>query len=164
MRAPGKIEPVIYFRCYDPSLANPSRPRGYLLIAPYTACPTPFGYEQCAAETLADVDKLEAALVQQEREGWEQEAEIDEMKFSEARNAVRDRLYARMTSAATDEWEKEFIRLYLQLRDERKKEMYRQRFLERQAYLWARHNDTPAGRQVDEEKVSEHVEGFGKQV
>lgn len=158
MRAPGKIEPVIYFRCYDPELASPHRPRGYLLIAPYTACPTPLGYEQCAAETLAEVDKLEAILVRQEREGWEQELEIEETKFSEARNKIRDNLYARMTSSSTDEWEKEFIRLYLQLRDERKKEKYRQRFLERSAYLWARHNDTPPGRGVDEEKVIEHVD------
>ena len=48
------------------------------------------------------------------------------------------------------------IRLYLQLRDERKKETYRQRWLERQTYLWARHNDTPKNREVDDEKF--HVD------
>ena len=163
MRAPGKIEPVIYFTCGSQELSNPSRPIGYVLIAPYTDCPTPEGYRREFADTLAEVDRLEATLVRQEYEGQQQEMEIEEVKFSAARDQIRDNLYRRMISSETDEWEREFIRLYLQLRDERKKAMYRQRFLERKSYLWARHYDTPRGRGVDEEKVSEHVDG-GSQV
>lgn len=154
MRAPGKIEPVVYFVCGDPNVTNPRRPRGFILIAPYTDCPVPDGYSREFAETLAEVDRLETILVRQLREDFEREAQLEESLFSQQRQQIVDDLRARMTSADCDEWEKEFIRLYLQLKDERKRENYRQRYFERTAYLWARHNDTPKNRGVDEEKAN----------
>jgi hypothetical protein len=150
----GRIEPTIYFRCYSSEKSNPQRPVGYLLIAPYTECPTPSGYERCEALYLNDVYKLEKVLVQQERDGWEQEAELEEERFAERRAAVRDKLYARMTSSATSEYEREFISEWLKLRDDKKRAKYAQFYTERQAYLHALHFDTPSGRRVDEEKFS----------
>jgi hypothetical protein len=149
MRKPGTIEPIVYFVNH----ADPNHPVGYIILAPYSECPAPNGYQKEGVDTLSGVDRLEKILVDQERRDWEREAEYNEKLIGEKKSEIRDRLYAKMTSSSTDPWEKEFIRLYLYLREE-KKQKYQQRYLERTAYLWARHNDTPKGRGVDEEKVS----------
>ena len=154
MTSTGKIEPIIYFVCYAPYLANPPRPPGYVLIAPYTDCPTPAGYERYEVQYLSDAYKLEKLLTQQEMEQWERETEVEMPRMEEFHRGIRDRLYARMISSATDVYEQEFIREWLKLRDDKKKEFYAQRLAERQMYLHALHFDTPAGRRVDEEKVS----------
>ena len=163
MRAPGKIEPVYYFKCYDSALANPSRPVGYVLISPYSDCPAPEGYEKYAAEYLNEVDQLEAVLVRQEQDTARYNAERFAILDEAHDRKVLDKFRAKISSSGTNEWEKEFLRLYLQLRPERRAK-YRQRFLEYTSYLWARHNDTPPGRRVDEEKVVDHVDGIGRQV
>jgi len=131
MRKPGCIEPVIYFRYPD----------GHLTLAPYSDFPTPPNAIREGAETLAQVDRLERVLQQQELDRGEREMQHDSEMIESASARIRDSLYARMTSGSTTEWEKEFLRLYLQLRDERKREKYRQRYLEYSMYLSARHND-----------------------
>jgi hypothetical protein len=147
------IEPVVYFICYDSDRTNPPRPKGYLLIAPYTDCPAPSGYERREARYLHEAYDLERRLVRQERDGWEQEAELESQRFSDRQAVIRDRLYQRMISSSTDVYEQEFIRAWLQLKDEQKRERYAQRLGERQMYLHALHFDTPKGRRVDEETV-----------
>ena len=130
MRKPGTIEPVIYFRFSD----------GHLMLAPYSDFPTPENAIREGAETLAQVDRLQERLVAQEKLEWEREVETDSARFQTRMDEVRDRLYARMTSSSTSEYEKEFIKLYLQLRNE-KRAKYQQRWLERTAYLHAREFD-----------------------
>jgi hypothetical protein len=153
MRKPGQIEPVFYFL----NGADPNHRPGYVMLAPYTGggdrclCPTPEGYRLEYADTLSAVDKLERTLQLQERESAELEGQREVELLEARRKEIRDRIYQRISSSETDEWNKEFYRLYLQLSDERKKKMYRQRFLERESYLYARHNDTPKGRRADEE-------------
>jgi hypothetical protein len=134
---PGCIEPVIFYV----NGADPAHPPGYVLLAPYSDFPTPDGYRREYADTLKDVDKLEARLQQQERDACEQEAEMDAARFEARKQAVRDRLYAKMISDSTSEYDKEFIRGYLQLREERTREKYRNLKLQRDMFLWARHND-----------------------
>lgn len=140
MRKPGCIEPVIFFRY----------PSGHLTLAPYSDFPTPDGAIREYADTLAAVDALEARLQQQERAEWEREAQRDEELLFARRKALRDRIYQHMASSETDPWNKEFLRLYIQLDDD-KKDRFRQRFLEREMYLHARHNDIGKGRRADEE-------------
>jgi hypothetical protein len=135
-RTAGNIEPVIYFVNHR----DPAHPPGYLMLAPYSDFPTPEGYERCGADTLREVDRLQARLIEQERRQWESELERDEAQFQAKSDEVRDRLYARMTSISTPEFEKEFIRLYLSLRID-KRERHRQRWMERTAYLHAREMD-----------------------
>jgi len=142
MRKPGCIEPVIYFRFPD----------GHLTLAPYSDFPTPAGAIREGADTLAQVDRLQAILVEQERREWEREVEGDVARFQARMDQVRDRLYARMTSSSTSEYEKEFIRLYLQLRND-KRAKHRQRWLERTAYLYAREYDL-GNRRADTEEFN----------
>lgn len=149
MRKMGSLEPVIYFINH----LDRSHPEGFHVLAPYSSFPTPEGYERAAAETLADVDRLQRILIEQERREWEREAIVNEVLVAERRQAVRDRLYARMIGAGTSEYEREFIRLYLELRED-KRERYRQRFMERTAFLWAREMDARRDRRVDAERVN----------
>jgi len=142
MRKPGTIEPVIYFRFPD----------GHLMLAPYSDFPTPENAIREGAETLAQVDRLQERLVAQERVEWAREVETDAARFQSRMDEVRDRLYARMTSSSTSEYEKEFIKLYLQLRNE-KRAKYQQRWLERTAYLHAREFDI-GNRRADVEEFN----------
>src|SRR5882724_4678591 len=143
MRKPGCIEPVIYWQ----------HPDGHLTLAPFSSAPTPEDCNRYEADTLAAVDTLCARLCQQEHEAAEREMRQD-MNFREPREkAIRDRLYQRMTSGSTTEYEREFIKLYMQLRDERKRETYRQRYKEYSWYLHAREHDL-GSRRADEESVN----------
>lgn len=143
MRKPGTIEPVFYFS----NGTDPAHEPGYVMLAPYTgggdrcSCPTPEGYRLEYADTLPDVDKLERRLQEQCRREFEAEGLREETKFAGRREAIRERILRHISSSDLDEYNKEFLRLWIQLSDERKRKMYAQRFLERETFLWARHND-----------------------
>ena len=141
MRKPGCIEPVVYFRYPD----------GHVNLAPYTSFPTPDNAIREEADTLNKVDELLVILQRQELERGEREMEAEEDRFAPGRQSVRDRIYARITSGQTTEYEKEFLKLYLQLRDDRKRQRYQQRLLEYHMYLYARENDLGSRRADTEE-------------
>lgn len=153
MRKPGTIEPVFYFV----NGSNPNHILGYVMLAPYTGggdrclCPTPEGYHLEYADTLPAVTKLERKLQQQESEQAEREGQRETELLERRRKELRDRIYQRIASSDTDEWNKEFYRLYLQLSDDRKRKKYQQRFLERQSYLYALHHDLGKRRADSEE-------------
>jgi len=154
MRKPGCIEPIIYFV----NGTDPAHEPGFIMLAPYSDFPTPAGYRCEAAETLPEARKLEAQLVAQERRATELELLHDEASFQPKREAIRDKLYARMTSSATGEYEKEFLRLYMDLRDERKRRKYEELYLQRTSYLWALHHDLGSRRaDVEEFKAERHT-------
>jgi hypothetical protein len=131
MRKPGCVAAVIYFRY----------PNGHLVLAPFTDCPTPDGAIKEEADTLTQIDKLVDQLRKQEYETSQREMHYDQSLMASKDKEIRDRIYQRISSSATTEYEKEFLRLYMQLRDERKRETYRQRFMEAQWYLHARENN-----------------------
>ena len=143
MRKPGTVAPVVYFRY----------PSGHLTLAPFTACPTPDGAIREEADTLSQIDRLVDTLRKQEYESSQREMQHDMNQFATIERSIRDRIYQRMTSSSTSEYEKEFLRLYMQLRDERKRELYRQRFLEAQWFLHSREFDL-GDRDASKEEVN----------
>ena len=143
------MESVIFFRNY----ADPTRPRGWVLLAPYSACPPPLGYERDGADTLSKVDKLQAILESQELAERTADVLHDERVFGPKRDEIRARLYARMTSGDCPQYEKDFIGAYLSHRIDRRAKWHA-KYMEYQAYLHAREFDTPKDRRVDEEKVN----------
>ena len=106
----------------------------------FTVCPP--GYDRFEANTLDEVDRLQKELQAATYRRCQQEQMRDEVAFQESRKRVVDSLNAKLASAATTEYEKEFIRLYIQLRDE-KREAYKKRFACDTAYLELRENDKP---------------------
>jgi hypothetical protein len=141
MRKPGCIEPVIFFRY----------PNGHLTLAPYSEFPTPDGAIREEAHTLREVDVLERRLQQQEHENWEREAQRDESLLEQRRAKLKARLYARMTSSTTDQYEKDFIREWMKLRNDHPKKLYHADQF--QCYLTARHFDI-GNRPADKESFN----------
>jgi hypothetical protein len=141
----GRLSPIIYYENVD----------GVIVLPPTTEDARYFyekrgadgrsfkdnGFEIREADTLQAVDTLQRRLVEAERRRLGDVAERDE-RVSEAIWKKRgEDLRARLVSGSTSEYEKDFIRLYLQLRDE-KRAKHRQRWLEAQMYLEAREFDS----------------------
>lgn len=145
----GSLDAPIYFVNH----ADPAHPPGYIMLAPYSDFATPFGYVRHIADDLPAVDRLQKQLQEQEYREWERESARDLEMLKTRFTASRDRLYARMTSSACPPYERDFIRGYLQLQDE-KREKHRRNFECRAAYLWARENDIPKGRHANEESFN----------
>ena len=145
----GTLDAIIYFVNHR----NPAHHEGFVMLAPYSDCPTPEGYSREYADTLSAVDRLQATLLEQERREWEREAINDEMIMGARQREIVDRLRQRMCSSSTTPYERDFIAAYLQLREE-KRDKYRQRFSERTAYLNVLAHETPRGRRPNEERVN----------
>jgi hypothetical protein len=137
--APGRVEPIVDFASRDGEVVLPPTTEDARWL--YRTYYQNRGWEWCEASTLAEVDALQDRLVSLEKDKMDREMEHDEKLLAPKREEIRSNLSQRMISAKTGEWEKEFIRLYMQLRDEKKKEAYRQRYLERTSYLWIREMD-----------------------
>ena len=145
MRKLGTLDPVIYF----------DNARGEIVLPPTTSDARYFyegfrdatgktyrdrGFEYREAETLAEIDALQRRLVERDRRDNERKLQYDEAARGEAWRRIGDSLRARMVSSSTSAYEREFIELYLRLR-EGKRTRHRQRWLERTSYLWAREFD-----------------------
>ena len=144
------FEPVYYFINYKSRDHEP----GYILMSPYTGCPSPEGYREEYADNLPAVRRLEKILQRQEQVKCQSEWEKNESLIGPGQQAVRDRMYARMISGRTSPYERDYIKAWFQLKDEKKKEKYEAIYEQQQAYLHALHFDTPKGRAVDKEEVS----------
>jgi hypothetical protein len=140
------LSTVIYFV----NKLDPNYPQHYHVLAPYSSFATPWGWERREADDLPSVDQLQRTLENQERRKAERDIFREETVFSQLRNRVRDSLYERMVSDSTSQYEKDYIREYLKLREE-KRHKYQQRFRERALYLAARENDARPGRKPNEE-------------
>lgn len=98
-------------------------------------------WEWREAGTLADVDRLQKRLVDQENRRSNHMAQTVGDRSRAITDAVADNLRQRMCSSATSAFEREFIGLYLKLRED-KRETYRQRLTEAQWFMWAREMDS----------------------
>ncbi len=151
----GTLTPVVYFRC----------PLGHVILAPYSDCPTPAHCEftspvngiRCAspcereyADTLAAISKLERALTAQENLKFAAERQFDEAQCEAGRQAVRDRLMQKLWSSHTPESEKDFIREWIKLTDEKRAKHY-SKFEQYSVYINAAHYDL-GNRRADEER------------
>lgn len=142
----GSLAAPVYFvnQCDD------KYPTGYYILAPYSSFPTPHGWLRYEADDLRQVDRLQKILLQQELDRAQRENIREEMVFGPLRQIVRDRLYARMTSSSCSEYEKDFIREYLKLREEKRRK-HEERFRHTTLYLHAREMDSRQGRKPNEE-------------
>ena len=116
---------------------------GHIALPPNDDCPTLPGYERREANTLDEVDKLQLKLNQQTVEELEREGVREQLVWGEKMRQVRSDLITRMHSAATTQYEKDFIAHYLMLSDQRKRDQYKSRFTCDRAYFAAREFDNP---------------------
>ncbi len=144
--AVGRVSPIVYFDNFAGEVVLPpdSGAARYYYSEFRDATGRTYrdrGYELREAGTLAEVDALQRRLVEQDRREAECAADRSEVSSAEAWARRGSDLYGRMVSAATPEYEKEFIRAYLLVRED-KRARHRQRWLERQSYLWCREMDS----------------------
>jgi len=100
------------------------------------------------ANTLPEIDRLQTRLHRQAQEELQVAEFNDETMWRERRKQIYDNLYQRLISAGTDEYEKEFLRHYLQLREE-KRQKYHARFVCDRAYFTAREFDQSGRNALD---------------
>jgi hypothetical protein len=125
-------------------------PIGYYILAPYSNFPTPYGWLRYEADDLRQVDRLQKILLSQELDRARREHIREEVVFAPLKQKVRDSLYARMISGSTSEYEKDFIRDYLAVREE-KRAKHAERFYHRGLFMHAREMDATSGRKPNEE-------------
>lgn len=133
----GTLNPVVYFINSSGTIALPPS-TGYAQMVKENMRRK--GFELREASTLAEIDQLQKHMIQQEYAANQRRMEVEEAMGSRIRSSIRDRLYARMVSGSTGAYEKEFIRNYLQVREDRR-EKHRSRFACDQMFFAAREYD-----------------------
>lgn len=141
--ARGSLSPVIFFERKDGFCILPPIEVGHgvELARQLHADPRYRDWEWREAGTLSEVDRLQKRLVDQESKRSEHMAQAVGDRSRAITDAVADNLRQRMCSSATSVFEREFIGLYLKLRDE-KRGKYRQRLEEHNWFMWAREMDS----------------------
>ena len=149
----GTLTPVVYFVAHR----VPTHAEGYVMLAAYSDQPTPPGYSREYADTLDAVDRLQKRLQDQTRREFETEREAIEGAGGSVRRLIRDRLMAKLASSSTSEHDKDFIRAWLVVREDRRDEFARH-FEMRNAFLYAREMDLGSRRADDESfNVEKHT-------
>ncbi len=126
---------------------------GRIYLPPDDETPCPKHCIEREANTLPEVDALQKRLQQETYEKCQRELMRDEDAFAAARQQTYDSLYTRMLSSATSEYEKEFLKYYLQVHRDEKRAEYQRRFLCDRAYFEQREFDKPKSREQIEEEL-----------
>lgn len=135
------------------------RANGDILLPPDHASFLEFlppGCVRCEATDLRQIDRIQGRLEQQERIRLEQDGQREEAALAERRAEIRSSLTTRMTSAATTQYERDFLAAYLKLSDQRKRDHYQKRFTCDMAYFEMREFDRP--RTPDERTHNWHAD------
>lgn len=161
----GRLNPVIYFHNKNKHTISDGKvtvhlSHGHFVIPPVEVGSgpglarmiwerryKPQGYEWCEAGTLSDVDELQERLVEQESRILEAQGVMLDNIREASRRHTSSNLRQRMISADCSPFERDFIKLWMDM-DSEKRKKYTQRFTERNMYLWAREMDS--GRKVED--------------
>lgn len=143
-RALGTLNPVKYFQNSD----------GHIVLASieigkddsdarrmFELRFKPRGYEWREAGTLSEVDTLQKRLIAQEQAVLDRQGARMDQQREHFRNKTASDLRQRMQSRDCSPFERDFIGLWLEMGEEKRKE-YAQRFTERNMYLQAREMDS----------------------
>lgn len=151
----GTLSPVLYTLCSA----------GHVVLLPYSDCPTPDGCEylhpvtsvRCGlpvhregADTLTAIGRLERRLTAQENAKVFHEREAGADMREAAAERVRANLLAKLASSGTPDAEKDFIREWLKLSDERRAR-HMSKWEQYCVYIHAAHYDL-GNRRADEER------------
>ena len=141
--ARGSLNPVIYFENASHEVILPPEEIGVVGIARrvYEEKYKALGWQWCEAGTLNEVDALQKRLVDQELRRNERMADSHQMQREELFRRSGEVLRQIMLSSSTSAWERDFIALYLKLRD-KGRDKYRDVLLQHNYFLWSREFDS----------------------
>jgi hypothetical protein len=134
--AQGRLNPILYFENSAGEISMPPTTEEALRFKKQMEAK---GWELREAGTLSEVDKLQTRLQELEIRRVAPNLEHHQKVREAVRKQVSSNLYARLATGIGD-YEKEFIRCYLQLREE-KRDRYRDIWTQRQMYLHVREMD-----------------------
>lgn len=100
------------------------------------------GFMLRSAETIPQAEKLQKKLQEQMKQEQEFELAKDEHMVGQRRQAIRDRMRARMQSASCSVYEREFISTWLS-QDNARRDLFRRRFTQEVGHLDALEFDNP---------------------
>ncbi len=143
--ARGRVRPIVYFQ-------NQS---GYVILAPeeigkglevakrmYEERYKYQGWMWCETDgSFSDAAKLQKRLQEQALIEARQKRDTTMESYNRTKEAIAARMRAQMESSSCSNWERDFIKLWLQLSDE-KRAKYEQRYTETVSYLWAMEQDS----------------------
>lgn len=143
-RAMGTLRPVIFFENAQGHILMPPEEIGkgvglarHLWDQKYKQQ----GYEWREAGTLSDIDRLQNRLITQEQAVLNRQGFVMDQAREHARKQTASSLRQRMASSDCSPYEREFISIWLDMNEEKRK-IYTQRFSERNMYLEAREFDS----------------------
>lgn len=135
----GTLDPVLYFESASGHIVLPpvDIKEGIALTRRiYEERYRPRGYEWREAGTLSDVQRLQKRLIDQESKILQGQGQADEDRRRRKHAEINSNLRQRMASSACSPYEREFIGLWLDQREDKQRE-FTQRFTERNMYLQA---------------------------
>lgn len=138
-RAMGSLDPVIYFENAAGHLLLPPVEIGTGLTIPKRLYEERYkheGYQWCEAGTWSDVQRLQKRLVEQEQRLLDKQHQTVVGSRDRAAEKVNSDLRQRMASSSCSAYEREFLQLWLQLRED-KRERFESEFKVRNMYLQA---------------------------
>lgn len=142
--APGQISPIMYFVHSSGAISLPPTTEDAHRLRPAMFCR---GYSLHSASTLPEAHALQRRLQAQTLRETQSDRANEEFMYSELRRQVRARLYARMNSASTTEYERDFIREYLAQSELKHDAVMRARFRPPDSYFTALEYDGNRGTQ-----------------
>lgn len=156
-RAIGSVEPIIVFEREDGYIVLPQYGAGmieqarHIFEARYRNHPTEKWMWREWGCRMEDVDRLQKKLTEQEYRKNQQMLEVHHEMREAIRKRVADDLRQVMISSSTTPFERDFVSIYLELRDDAKRDKYRASLEHHQFYLWAREND--ANTKVEDRQI-----------
>jgi hypothetical protein len=154
-RAMGTLEPVIYWEKSSPTWFQGVYMEKHILMPPTEIGDRGAlarqlwtdsrhgrpsykdqGYVWCEAGTLQEVQKLQQRMIDQENKILQHQGRTDAATRERVHKETASRLRQKMASSSTTPYEREFIRLWLEMSD-KKQDEYTKRFTERNMYLQA---------------------------
>lgn len=124
---------VVYFERSD----------GTIFIPPDHTTPTPDGMIRRECQSISEVHALERRMQQEARDRAEQEAEGELARTLERQRQIRRHIMTSIESSSTSQYDKDFLRAWCQLRDDKRREHYKRLFQQREAYFESLHYDKP---------------------
>ena len=117
--AMGQLNPVVYFVDSNGNIAlPPSTEEAHKLRDRMRSR----GYELREAGTLHEIDVLQKQMEEKEFAQARMELDRNERAVADKRKEIRERLMARMISSSTSQYERDFIKAWLMMRDDKRKE------------------------------------------
>lgn len=147
--ARGNLRPILYYESSGGHVVLAAHDEGDLTQARrmYEQVYKPKGYEWREASSWPEWTRLQKRLVEQEARQQETYRDNLMANYDAAAKRVRDAFYQRMISASCSEYEREFLKGWLALKEE-KRAKYEQLWREHHNYLFAVEMDS--NRKIDE--------------